>query len=214
MSAFRGYGRWRPKRKFPRKKKAAAQAALSMAKSNRRKIREQTDLNYNFNAVAITGTLNATPALTELPLVQDQDGFKLTAKSIRVKGWIKRTLASALIDDYRFDVVLDRMPHKALPLPLELYGSATPTINVFKKSGAQERFKILRSVSGLFSPNINDAIQFDLYIKLNLIQKTDTIGDFGIDELLTNGLSCIYWTTAAANQPTFSFHWSYTKFDE
>ncbi len=204
---------------FAGPKQPAAQKALSLARKNRRKLNEFVEIGYVAITSPVTGTLNATPAVTELQF-SPEEGTKCMLKSVRVKGWIKQQTASLLLDDYRVDIVLDRSPRGALPTASDIYGVAAPTINVMKGTGDFRRFKILRTIRGILEKaeiaagGASGSVLFDFYVKLNLVQLTQAPGNFAIANLTKNAVSIVLWTTATANQPTFSLNHALTFVDD
>ncbi len=196
--------------------KSDAKKALNLAKKNRRQLNDYLEVTYTATLAANTGTLNATPAVLEVA-GGGQEGNKIVIKSVRIQGWIRRNLASTTDDDYRVILLLDRNPRGALPTSTDVFGIAAPTINALKGSFDFKRFKILRSVRGILhgeSNTMGSSALFDFYVKLNLIQNSQVAESFAVANLTKNALSVMLWTTATANQPTFSFKRAVTITDD
>ncbi len=184
-----------------RRKPSVAKQALSMAKRNRRNIKIISEVVQGAVTTA-TDVFDPTPIVDYLSNIAG-NGTTAKFRSVRVKGTIKRNVASALIDDWRVDLILDRVPDGAEVTPLELYGDATPTIGAFKNALFKKRFRILRSEFGAFdeSGNGNASHMIDWYVKLNLVTETVANDSWAIGSVLKNAIFLVYWTTAAANHP-------------
>ncbi len=190
-----------------KKKKTEGAQALVIAKKVDRK--QKQDLEY-FEAVGIplaVVALNATPTSLAL-LLADLQGFKMQMLSVQVRGVIKQNLASAIIDDYRMDIVLDRRPDGGTITPALVYGSATPKIYAFKHFGNKTRFKILRSIRGYLSSSegSNSFRVINEYVKLNLSYESKSRDSETEANSIKNMIYLIFWTTASANQPTIEVH--------
>lgn len=183
-----------------RKPKSKVDQALSIAKSNKKKLSTVVE-HSQAGTVTSTDVFNATPVVDLIPATGD--GLKTRITSASVKGTIKRNVDSNLIDDWRVDLVLDRMPEGTEVTPLVLYGSATPPIGAFKNILYKERFKILRSEMGTFDESGNGKAGhiINWYVRLNLIAKSNTANSFTQAAIQNNAIYLIYWTTATANQP-------------
>ncbi len=183
------------------KKPTIGQEALNMAKRNKRNIKEISEVVLGI-AVSKVGAFNATPNVTYVSDVPG-NGTSCKLRSIRVKGTIKRDVASLLIDDWRVDLVLDRLPGGSALTPLLYLGSATPTMGAFKNILMKKRYRILRTEFGHFDEGGNgkSAHEIDWYVKLNLIAKSKAIDDFTQGNIIANAIYLVYWTTAVANQP-------------
>ncbi len=192
---FRGRGL----RAFP-KPKSKVNQALSIAKSNKKKLSSAIEF-VQATAVTSTDAFNATP-IVDL-ITGAGDGLKTMLKSAQVKGTVKRNASSALIDDWRIDLVLDREPNGTEITPLELYGTATPTIGAFKNIIFKRRFKILRTEMGHFDEGGtgNGGHEINWYIRLNLMAETKTTNSWSQANIQKNAIYLVYWTTASANQP-------------
>ncbi len=184
---------------FP-KKKSKVDQALSIAKSNKSKLASAIEVVLG-KATTAGDVFNSTPIVDYLSPLTGMNGFKAKIRSVRVKGTIKQNLASALADDWRVDLVLDRRPDGAEVTPLELYGSATPSIGDFKNHNFKSRFRILRSAFGVFESQGPTSATIDWYVKLNIITETVATGSWAIASVLKNAIFLVYWTTAVANQP-------------
>ncbi len=188
-----------------------AQKALRLAKRNRRELNDYNEIGYISTTTPITGTLNDAPATLEIPSGAEE-GVKNIIKSVRVTGWIRQNFTSILNDDYRVILLLDRNPRGTLPTATDLFGVANPAINVHKGTFDFRRFKILRSMRGILKKvavaagEVGDVALFDFYVKLNLVQLTQNAGNFGVANITKNAISLMLWTTAVANEPTFSFN--------
>ncbi len=185
----------------PRKKKGSkVDQALRLAKSNRKAIRREVEYVQN-DLVFALAAMNATLLVTHIP-VAGPTGNKGEIKSIQLQGLVLQILASALNDEWRVDLVLDRQPNGVLPTATEIYGSATPQIYAYRDFDKRFRFKILRSFRGVFNESVMTSSVIDTYVKLNLITEQDSTS-FAIGNMTKNTLVLVHWTTATANQPTF-----------
>ncbi len=155
-----------------------------------------------------TPTMATTTVVTFLD-VSKAKGFKQLVKSIRCTGFVKQAQGSTAQDDYRIDLVLDRHPEEDLLTPIEIYGSATPTMFAMIFEKGLKRFKILKSIRGIFnvSKGVGSHRVFDHTIKLNLMQECEQANSFSQANILKNALYWIAWTTATSNVPTVSFAW-------
>ncbi len=155
----------------------------------------------------VSGVMNATPQVVHIDPATTPDGLKSKMLMFEIHGVIKQDLASAIIDDYRMDLVLDKTPNKLAQLPVTTYGSATPTIETLTNQSQRKRFRIIRSWRGYLSSSegSNSFRKFDAKIRLGMIVETSADGNFTATNLLKNNLSLIRWTTATANQPIITF---------
>ncbi len=182
-----------------------AEEALKIAKGNRKAIRTQRDFKVGEEIVA-QAALNATPTVRFLIQV-NIEGTKVLVKSVQVKGIVKQNLTSALIDDYRVDLVMDRYPDKAAITPLLYLGSATPKVLAFKDFAEKARYRILKTWSGYLSSSegSNSFRKINYFKSLNITKTSDTINSISQTSIIRNALYLVFWTTATANQPTFEF---------
>ncbi len=195
-----------------RKKGTKAEQALRIAKSNQKSIRR--DVEYlSTDATFASAALAATPTVTHLPLGSIA-GPKGIMKSIQLRGKVLQNLASALNDDWRVDLVLDRLPNNALPTAAEIYTSATPEIYAYKSIAERSRFKILRSWKGILNESNKTFEMLEFYGKLNLIALVEGSSFSSIASYLKNSIVLVKWTTATANQPTFEAFTRITCIDE
>ncbi len=181
-----------------------AEQALRLAKRNKRKI-GQTHEVVALNTAITSAALNATPTVLFLPLSPSGVGNSLKVYSVQVKGVFKINLASALIDDYRMDLVLDRMPDKAVVTTLLYLGTATPTNFEYKNFQEKGRFKILKTWRGHLLNDVGGVnhAEVNYYRRLNYMAVSASANTFGSAQLIKNSLFLVRWTTATANQPTF-----------
>ncbi len=193
MSRFR-------KGRFKGKKQSKLDQAFNTSKANKKKLSVAIETQSS-GIVTATDVFNATPIVDFI--APAGSGFKTKLSSVQVKGTIKRDVASALIDDWRVDLVLDREPKGIEVTPLLVYGTATPTIAEYKNFNLKQRFKLLRSVSGLFGEGGTgvSGMIINWYVNLNLIAETGTENSFAQNAMTKNAIYLIYWTSAAANQP-------------
>jgi len=189
-----------------KRKQGIASRALKIAKRNQKTLSRKRDM---ISALVndVTSTMSSTPTIVDVTIsvssANTHDGFNVFMKVLRIRGLVRQNLTSALADDYRIDVILDRFPEEALPLPLDIYGSATPSTIRQVIFSERNRFKILKSWRGLLEPENNIGRHISADIKLNLKLETDTDGTFGFGNLTKNMIVMIFWTTASANQPSF-----------
>ncbi len=151
--------------------------------------------------VIVTTVLDPTPIVTYF--IPRGTGTRTRITSVQVKGLIKRNVASALIDDWRVDLVLDREPAKTILSPLLCYTDATPSIGAFKNFLYKDRFKILRTQSGMFGEGGTgvSGVMINWYVKLNLICSTEVPDNYQQGAVLKNAIYLVYWTTSVANHP-------------
>lgn len=199
MSVRHKFGRFRAK------PKSKVDQALSLAKSNKKKLGSIATIVSDIPFVLVTA-FNATPIVTLISAAGDGERTRIT--SAVVKGTIKRDVASLLIDDWRVDLVLDREPQGTALTPLLYLATATPGIGEIRNLIFKERFKILRTESGVFGESGNGVSGhvINWYVKLSLIARTKTANNWGQAEIQNNALYLVYWTTATANQPVPAFH--------
>ncbi len=180
-----------------------------------RRIRQSQELQLaQFDQTATA--LNATPTVTHINMASKPEGRKAKMLFYEIKGVFKQNLASAVIDNYRLDLVLDKNPNKLAQTPLNNYGSATPTVEVLRNIlNSEQRVRIIRSISGSLSSSEGSASfrHFHWRVKLGMVSVSSVDGNFTATNLLKNNISLIFWTTATANQPTIQFE-SILKFDE
>ncbi len=120
------------RKQYKAKTIAKVDEALYLAKKNKRTLSRVAEMDGAFQSVASIA-MNATPVVKNIAhSFATTMGNKWKLFSLRVTGTIKQNLASALIDDYRFDVVLDRMPAGVAITPLLVYGAATPKWEAYK----------------------------------------------------------------------------------
>lgn len=183
----------------PQRKVTTASKALSLAtklKTQMKTVGEQVRGTVKTS----TDPFNSTPVVDLIEATGD--GLRTRITSVQVQGTIKSNLTSALSDDYRIDLVLDRQPKGVKVTPLEVYGNATPAIGALKNLTYKERFKILKSKTGVFNKAcMTVGIPLNWYVKTNLISESATANSFTQANVQTNAIYLIYWTTAAANQP-------------
>ncbi len=192
-------------RRFARMAKASAKvvkrSALAIAKSNRRKIKNLTEVHQGITSNMETA-FNATPIVTFL--IPVGEGEKTQMTHVTLKGIIKRNVASDAIDDYRLDVVLDKAPAGVKATSALVYGSATPELGDPHNNLTRGRFKILRSMIGAFGESGNGiahrVVNWRIPIKRIVVSKT--ANSFVQDAIMTNAVYVFYWTTSANNQPT------------
>ncbi len=179
---------------------------------NRRVTKIERNLRAILDSIAVDFTqssvaLDATPTVTHITPGTGADGVKSKLLSFEIQGVIKQNLASAIIDDYRIDLVLDRQPNKVAITPLVFYGSATPTTERLLIVQQQKRFRIIKSWRGYLSSSegSNSFRKFGGTFKLNLMCISTVDANFADTNLLKNNISLIFWTTASANQPLLTF---------
>lgn len=150
------------------------------------------------------GTFNATAAASFCTaLVTDSGKSKIIG--VRVSGFCSQDLTSTLLDDYRVDLVLDRLPDGVLLTAAKYTQSSdeTPLFNELIKDDMTERFKILKSWKGHFNENTVVHREINWYKKLNLVADSNAAGNITQASQTKNALYFVCWTTAAANQPSY-----------
>lgn len=151
------------------------------------------------------GTFNATASVIHLTALATTNG-KAQLIGVRVVGYCLQDLASALTDNYRIDLVLDKSPEGALLLAADYLVSTdeTPVYHDLLKKDTQERFKILRTWRGHFNESTVVHRDINSYTKLNLVVDSDSTGTITQANITRNALYLVCWTTAVANQPTYA----------
>ena len=191
------------KRRFKGKKKQSKlDQAFNTSKANKKKL--SVSVETNTGPIASTSTVMATIPIIVHIVSATGTGFKQKLTSVQARGEIRQDTSSLLQDNYRVDLVLDREPNKVIPTAALIYGSATPAIASFKDFPLRKRFKLLRSMFGVFNEPVDSGagvVTFDWYVKLNLITESDTATDFALNTTLKNAIFLVYWTTAVANKP-------------
>jgi len=181
------------------KKKSAmktAKQALRIAKGNR-----TYEVKKFFNQIEMT--VDADPTIVYLePSVTS--GEKQTIQYIEGRIYVKQNLTSALIDDYRIDVVLDRFPSGVVIDPLSLYESATPRITALLSYDMRDRYKIVKSYSGAFEEQTSTARYHRFKVRSGLICEADGSTP-NQASVMKNAYYLIFWTTASANTPIITF---------
>ncbi len=162
---------------------------------------EGTNVNNVLSTTPIIRLLTGDPGASV-------EGFKYKLKSVRIRGWVKQNLASAVTDMVRVDLVLAKHLDGTIPTITDIYGAATPGINRFRDFDAKETYKILRTYMFGFEGTTNVVETFDSYHKLNLIVKSDTDGSFGEADVYGNMVYIVAWTDAGANVPTWLMNYS------
>ncbi len=185
------------------KKRSKADQALRLAKSNKKKLKDVVEVQNSDSSTGVL-TLTAVPQVTYISSVTPVEGFEIQLKSVNIKGFVKQDLASAIIDDYRIDLVLDRRPNKAILTPTLYLGATSPTIHAFKDFGEKARFKILNTGSGFLNGDVgeNSHRLINRYFKLNLKMESDTATGMAQSNIIKNALYIVAWSTASANKPT------------
>lgn len=186
-----------------RKKMSYAKKALNMAKANKKMLSVGAEVTSN-GSVHSTTAFNATPIVT---LIQGEgNGTRTKLTSVQLKGTVKQDVSTTGdIQDYRVDLVLDRMPISGEnATPAMIYGSATPQIGELKNLLYKKRFKLLRTHIGVFpegtAGNATGHV-LDWYVKLNLVQNTSAVGNWTNSDIQNNAILLVYWTTSTSNQP-------------
>ena len=91
-----------------RKPLSKVDQALRLAKSNRKNIKQAQEF-INIDSVVTADTaMNATPQVVYLTESLQVSGLRAPLTSIQIRAVVKQNLTSALVDDYRVDLVLDR----------------------------------------------------------------------------------------------------------
>lgn len=186
-----------------RKPFTKAEQALKIAKRNRRELNEFNEL-LSIDVAISESSLQPTPTILYLGGAQNGvEGFSYTLKSVSLKGVIKHV--SAITDDYRIDLVIDRAPNKITLTPLEYLDNVAPTIWAFKSFGAKSRFRIIKTWSGHLDEvgGANNFIDINYYKRLNIKVDSDEADSFAPGQVIRNALYLVRWSTATTNFPTF-----------
>ncbi len=190
------------------RKITTAQKALKIAKKVDKKQKQASEYSIS-TSVSTTGTFNATPTVVHVDVGLNEtstlQGIEAFLKSFRFKGYVKA--GSAVPENYRIDIILDRLPTPGTLATTNLiYDGAVPPINAMVVMTQLARFKLLRSLKGWVNTADNGGVFLDAYIKLNLKLKTKTASTYTNATQLTNALLIVMWTDAAASQPTFEYY--------
>ncbi len=188
------------------RKASTADRALKIAKSARKAVRQTREVAISDDN-AVTGTLNATTVVTHVipstsPSVE-LEGTSAILKSVRVRGFIKA--GSAVPENYRFDIVLDRRPTPGtVATAAQIYFDASSCTTPVHQNYIT-RFKVLRSYTGWVNTASNGGIFFDAYLKLNL--RINTIGqaDYTSTSQNKNAILIVHRTDATGSQPTYNY---------
>ncbi len=157
-----------------------------------------------------TNTLNATPIVIDILATIDivvTEGFKILLKSFQLNAEVRQNLTSALSDNWRVDLVLDKKPTGIAAItPLIVYGDATPDITALPVFTKRDRFSILRTWRGLLNESTNIGKVFGGIVRVNKMMVTAAEGNYLNNQMQKNNLIMFMWTTATANQPSVSLH--------
>jgi len=164
-----------------------------MAKGNR------TYEVTKFNEVNLAFTASAVPAITYLqPPVAD--GERQTIQHIRGRIWVRQNLTSALVDNYRIDLVLDRFPAGVVIDPASIYEDSTPRITALKSFDLRNRYKIVKSWMGAFEASSPVTRMITFFARSGLVVENDgnTPSQANVAK---NAYYLIFWTEATTNVP-------------
>ncbi len=180
-----------------------AAKAFRLAKKNQRTINQVVD-RITVKQAEVSVSLAATPSVVALS-IQDNKGNGRKAKILMLKLNIevRQNLTSAIADNYRIDLVIDKRPTTSIATSTLIYGAASPTIGEFIEDDETNRFRLVKSWRGLLEPENNIGREIMWQKRINLIQEVDVDGQFGTQSsIIKNQLLLIQWTTATANVPT------------
>ncbi len=199
--AFRSIRRRAPfRRRAPIKKQTTA----SIAKSNRRALRQMNETQFTAIAGMTNITLTTTPSVSGINFVGPIVGRSYMLKGIELMGDIKANLTSQIQDKWRVDVILDRRPSGTVLSPLLAYASATPQTNVLINKDQRDRYRIIRSWRGIFNTVdfISDHRDLTLFKRFKLkVFSSDDDAVVAQANIQTNALYVVAWTEAVANTP-------------
>ncbi len=206
MSFVLPSGSFKPRRRKRKPKGSLASQALALARKNRRKIRNIAE-NTNQDVESGALTLNATAVVTYISPLAVPNEREFTLVRLEFNAFVKQNLTSAILDDYRIDIILDRNPEGANPTALEFYLDATPDINVHLDYDERSRFKLLRSARGILSSSEGSASSkiINWRIPINMKALNENAGTVAIATQSKTAIFLVHWTTATANQPAFQF---------
>lgn len=181
------------------------QDALALAKRNAKLLRQGREPQMNIGAV-VSGTLNTTPSVTHVTLTATPalTGYSAMLKSIRVQGYIKS--ASAALENYRFDVILDRDPTPGTIATAGQLYTDSGSISSPMRHDTKNRFKLLRTVKGwVHNGDSKGGVFFDLYKKLNLKIECKTAATYSQAEQTRNAILIVHQTDATGSQPEYQY---------
>lgn len=172
-----------------------AKRALKMAKGNR----TVEALNYNI----VGQVLSSTPSIRFIQ-PPSTEGGKQTIQHIEGKIWVRQDITSAIIDNYRIDLVLDRQPNGAILNLDNIYNSTTPRITVLKDFELKDRYKILKTWIGAFSLGETTRM-IKIFERSGLKSESDSNSFFDQIRISKNAYYLVAWTEATANQPLLTY---------
>lgn len=185
--------------KYPVKRKPQtaqiAQQALRMAKSNR---------SYSSIAYTLLDTMTGSK-IPEITYIQPPDnaggGEKQTIQDLEFNLIVK--IGAGNVDsNWRVDLVLDRMPTKAVLNLSDVYDDNTPECTALMSFDNRERYKICKSYQGFLSVaenNIHQILKFT--VTSGLVAEADgTV--FSQANILKNAYYLVYWADAITGFPT------------
>ncbi len=187
--------------------------ALKIAKKNRAQLRG--DVSFGTPSAGTIAAMAAAPTIVYIQPAAFA-GFKVKMKSLFINFSVKKNLASALVDDWRVDVVLDRLPNKTAMTAVMIYtDGANPSTETTKKAGQQGRFRILRTWRGHFSSTDTDiAFHDNARVRLNYMFTADVDAAPAIGTCIKNALYIVYWTSSVANHPVITYRAQNTQLAE
>ncbi len=184
-------------RKGPKTALTTAKRALRMAKGNR----TFEVLKYNLVNTAMTASAVPVVRYIQPPVT---DGERQTLQHIEGKIWVRQNLTSALIDNYRIDIVLDRFPSGVEITPLSLYEDATPRITALKSFDLRNRYKIVKSFMGAFEASSPVTRMHNFFIRSGLVCESDG-NNPNQANVNKNAYYIIFWTEATTNTPILTY---------
>lgn len=176
-----------------------AQKALRIAKGNRTFAAE----DFTLATTAMTASLVPTVRYIQPP-GDAGPGQKQTIQDLEFSILLKVDVASAVVNSWRCDLVLDRTPSKVTLSLADMYGIATPKITALLNYDAIERYKIVKSYSGSFY--VDSSVSRHIHFKVRSGLVCEAEGPvFDNNLVLKNAYYFVFWTDATANTPTISY---------
>ena len=197
------------KRKFKKTAKPSIKQVSKEVKEIKSKMKKEPLMAVETSSV--TGTLNATPVVSHIEVGSgftsevSIDGQKAILNSVRIKGYIKA--GGSGVGNGRIDVILDRRPVPGTIATFsQIYAPTSGTLLSSVRPDWGNRFKILATEWGYVGSTSKPAIEFDRFIRLNLVvQTTSNSQGYTQSYQNKNAILVVHWTTETADQPLYAY---------
>lgn len=192
MSRFRNRGKRGTKKSISKR----------LSRVEKKVARIVTLKTVNLSEVDVTLSTAGDIRLAQINAVE---GRKILIRGINFRFDLRQNLSSTIGDDYRVMLLLDKNVENTKPTLLQLFGSATPSINIHLEEDKFSRIKVLREWVGIFEQQTSVAKVVNARIKMNMTMESNTTDTFTQAALMKGALYVLVWTTATSNQPTISY---------